>query len=74
MFYTTTHYCISSKTFFETYEEAVADAEKKASGDYEDCTVVVGEVKAMVKPEPLNRPIKTTTVSEGIKQLIEQKV
>lgn len=62
------------KNTFDSYEDALAEAEDKASKDYDECTFSVSELKSVVKAEPVRHPVKTATISdrEDLKLLIEQ--
>lgn len=71
MYYVEASYSqLKKESIFETLEEALANAQERASKDYEDFSFYVNEIKAVVKADPTAHPVKTLEVTNETKHLL----
>jgi len=66
---------LNKSDLFETLEEAIEDAEKRASTTFDEYTYYVSKVEAVVKTELIKQPVKTAIVSEesGLLQFLSEE-
>ncbi len=63
-----------NKEVFETYEEALKEAQSRASFNMDDeSTFVVNEVKAVVNPDKQPQPITTIEVNDETREALISK-